>query len=179
MESLWESLRFSLNKQDMAQDAVGLLDALGIQQAHIVGISMGRAIAQLVAIAGSNYTTDEVTLRKRAERDFERGYDPDGLTRQQTVSLIGHLDSARYRLSNLEKIEVPTVVLQGTDDPIVPVASAEDIAVRVPDAELRIVPGMGHYIPVVLVPMFADAITAAATGADRQVQDINPDDLNK
>ncbi len=36
--------------QDMAADAVGLLNALEIQQAHLVGISMGGAIAQFIAI---------------------------------------------------------------------------------------------------------------------------------
>lgn len=207
--------------QDMAADAVGLLDALDIQQAHIVGISMGGAIAQFIAIdeperalsltllaadsgnpdlpviadpeafagvpmppttvdrdafidwqvktwqalAGAENPTDEAILLDWAQRDFARGFDPAGLTRQQTVFLVGHFESASYRLNNLEKITAPTVVLQGEDDPLVPVASAEDIAARVPGAELRLIPGLGYDIPAELVTTFADAITAAAKRA--------------
>ncbi len=44
---------------DMAADAVGLLDALGIAKAHIVGASMGGMIAQLVA---SEYPERVLTL---------------------------------------------------------------------------------------------------------------------
>lgn len=113
----------------------------------------------------ADYPTAEAILLAAAQRDFDRGFDPAGLTRQQTVSLVGHLESASYRLNHLETITAPTVVLQGTDDPLVPVASAEDIVARVPGAELRLIPGLGHDIPVELVTTFADAITAAAERA--------------
>jgi poly(3-hydroxyalkanoate) depolymerase len=47
-------------------------------------------------------------------------------------------------LVSLHRVEAPTLVLAGDDDPIVPVVNARMLAQLIPDAELRIVSGGGH-----------------------------------
>jgi pimeloyl-ACP methyl ester carboxylesterase len=49
-----EKIEVPYNYYDMGNDAVGLLDFLGIEKAHICGMSMGAAIAQTTAISHSS-----------------------------------------------------------------------------------------------------------------------------
>ncbi len=62
-------------------------------------------------------------------------------------------------------IRIPTVVLHGAEDPLVPLEGGQDTAANIPGAELRIVPGMGHDLPPALIATVADAIEAAARRA--------------
>ncbi|MGK6311256.1 alpha/beta fold hydrolase [Variovorax sp. DT-64] len=67
---VWQSVRHRMglpvrsvySLQDMADDALGVLDALGIRRAHVVGASMGGMIAQRLAVAAPQRTASLVSI---------------------------------------------------------------------------------------------------------------------
>jgi len=68
-----ESLKAPYTLDDMARDTVGLMDALGLSKAHLVGASMGGMIAQLVAI---HFPERVRTLTSIMSTTGERGLPP-------------------------------------------------------------------------------------------------------
>ena len=72
----------------------------------------------------------------------------------------------------LRRIGAPTRVIHGEADPLVPVAAAHDLAQpRSPARRLDIVPGMGHDLPLALLPRFVEGIAqnAARTASEAEV----------
>jgi pimeloyl-ACP methyl ester carboxylesterase len=86
-----------------------------------------------------------------------RSYRPRGTVRQ-LVAIAA--DGDRSRL--LGGIKLPTQVLHGQQDPLVPVAAGHDLAAKIPGAQLDLIDGMGHDLPPALWPRFVAGITAAA-----------------
>jgi pimeloyl-ACP methyl ester carboxylesterase len=206
---LWESLKLRLGLpvrspyrlEDLARDGIALLDALEIEQAHVVGVSMGGMVAQRMAIAAPQrlrtltsimsssgarrlpgptstvqramlarprgpgedaivdhavklfrligspgYPIPEPELRERVASAVRRSHHPAGSLRQLTA-IVADVN----RADELAAVRVPTLVLHGEDDPLVPLACGADTARRIPGARLVTVPGMGHDLPTGVV----------------------------
>ena len=193
---------------DMADDAVALLDHLNLPNAHICGASMGGMIVQTVAlrhpervrsltsiysstgdrslpqatpeamaaltspvppdlegflerslyvsktIGSPGFPFDEAQQRRKATRSFERGLCPEGTSRQM-VAIIAHGD----RTPGLRALSIPTLVIHGTADPLIPLPCGEATAAAIPCAELLVIEGMGHDLPRDAWPQMVSAIS--------------------
>ena len=118
-------------------------------------IPIGFRVAR--AIGSPAYPTPEERLRERIARDFNRSFYPEGAARQ--ISAIMDDGDRRKRL---KQVRVPSLVIHGTDDPLVPVEGGRDTAAHIPGAKLLELPGMGHDLPLELVETIADALAEHA-----------------
>jgi len=206
--------------EDMARDTVGLMDALGIGNAHLVGVSMGGMIAQMVTarfpervlsltsmlsssgrphpmppkpealrmfmhrprrsagreaivdhivelfsvIGSPGYPTDRREMRSRISGWVARAYDPRATVRQLLAVVV-----TGDRRPLLNTITVPTLVIHGADDPLVPLEEGRDTARNVRGATLLVIDGMGHDLPNALLPRLVDAIDRHCQGRPQSV----------
>ena len=112
----------------------------------------------LYALIGSPaYPTARDELRRTFTTAVKRSHRPAGTARQMVAIAA---DGDRSPL--LGRVGVPTHVIHGTVDPLVPVAAGHDLATRIPGATLDAVEGMAHDLPAALWPRFAAGIERAA-----------------
>jgi pimeloyl-ACP methyl ester carboxylesterase len=188
---------------DLVTDAVAVLDGLGIDRAHVAGLSMGGGIAQRLAVEHRNRVatltlfstspidpgidglpgptpeiqatfTDEAPEPDWNDRDAvidfivegERPYAGPGnfdeprlralaghvfdRTNDMAASLTNHFIApdngpADARLSQLDGL--PTLVLHGTADPMLPLAHGRALADAIPGARLIELDDVGHQLP--------------------------------
>ncbi|MDO8288092.1 MAG: alpha/beta hydrolase [Parvibaculum sp.] len=89
---------------DMANDAVGLLSALGIKKAHIVGASMGGMIAQLVAINHPAVTLSLTSIMSTTGNPGLPQAKPEAMAVLMTPAVAGDIEGAIERGINAWKV---------------------------------------------------------------------------
>ena len=99
------------------------------------------------------YRSDEVS-RRNAIRDFDRSNYPEGGPRQMAA-----IYASGSRAEGLQKLQVPTLVIHGTDDQLITPSGGERTAELIPNSTLLMVEDMGHDMPQPLWPLYLDAIT--------------------
>lgn len=99
------------------------------------------------------YPMDVDWKRRLAGLMWERGWDAEGPDRQ-----LSAIYRSPDRLDRLASIQVPTVLIHGTADALIPPIASEAMAARMPNAELHLIEGMGHSIPRPLWPTIEDAL---------------------
>jgi pimeloyl-ACP methyl ester carboxylesterase len=112
--------------------------------------------------AGDGFPFDEAGWRELAGRAFDRAFDPAGIARQ--FASIATSDSRHEALASLA---LPSLVLHGGNDPLIPPEAGVATARTIPDAELRIVEGMGHNLPRGAWPELISAISAHTEKAEK------------
>ena len=127
--------------------------------------AMDRAVAIFHVIGSPGFELDEADLRARIGLAFDRGYDPAGVARQMLAVAASH-----DRTAALRSVSVPTLVLHGTDDPLVDVSGGRATASAVPGAELVVFDGMGHDLPRALWPDMARRIAELVERAQARVR---------
>jgi pimeloyl-ACP methyl ester carboxylesterase len=103
---------------------------------------------------------DEELARWRAETSVDRCYYPEGTARQMLA-----IRATGDRTEKLRKLDVPTLVIHGTNDPLVQPSGGEATAEAVPGAELLLIEGMGHGVAKLAYETIIDAIDRLAARA--------------
>jgi len=106
------------------------------------GAAIEHSVTFFQTIGSPGFPPDVDYLRERVTLSTERSFNPNGLLRQMVAIAA---DSARA--SQLKTVSVPTLVMHGRADPLVPFACGEDTARRIPGAHLVGIDGMGHDLP--------------------------------
>ena len=106
---------------------------------------------------GSPAYLEEDRLTADAEAAFDRCFDPGGRARQMMA--IGRSGS---RVDALPNVKVPTLVIHGDADRLVPPDAGRQTAELIPGARLEIVEGMGHDYPPQHWPRMVELIAAHA-----------------
>ncbi|MCS5635835.1 MAG: alpha/beta fold hydrolase [Myxococcota bacterium] len=91
---------------------------------------------------GNGFPYDAEGRRELAGRVYDRAFDPPGIARQMAAVV-----ASGSRAEGLAALTVPSLVVHGSSDPLIPLAAGLATADTIPGAEMVVIDGMGHDLP--------------------------------
>ena len=189
-----EGLPSTYDIKDMSSDAINLMENLGIDKFHILGVSMGGMIAQQTAIdypdnilsltswmSSPGFNVEGLkgpepffveAIKKSAFLNFQNKqsesilyiyekqtgskYNFNQAEYQKRVNMIlshgensnsGHMmavGASENRLNTLPKINIPSLIIHGTEDPLIPFDHGKKTHALINNSKLIVLEGVGH-----------------------------------
>lgn len=197
--TVYEPGKTHYSVEDLADDAIGVLDTYGIEQAHIVGMSLGGMIAQILALrysqriltitmiassvfadrpelpliderilafhakaetvdwsdeqATADYMVEGWRLLNGSKHNFDekRAYqlaNTEIKRAKNLLSMFNHalLQGGEFYYDKIKEINIPALVIHGTEDPVLPYEHGIALTNEIPGANLLTLDGAGHEI---------------------------------
>lgn len=122
-------------------------------------------VTTFTVLGSPAHPPDPAALREQARRSVRRAQQGGPGAAAAYARQLAAVVAAPDRSLALGTLALPTVVIHGEADPLLPPECGRQLAACIPGARLDLVPGMGHDLPAALEPRFIDAITANALRA--------------
>ena len=168
------------SRDDYAAAILSAMDGLGIERAHVCGLSLGGVVAIAMHHAASARCASLILadsfavhpdgraiydrsiaassdLRAMAEArvDVLLAQPADLEVRREVVDTMARIDPAAYRIGaeavwladqrdRAARIDVPTLVLCGSEDKVTPPSLSEELTRLIPGARIQLIPRAGH-----------------------------------
>lgn len=120
-------------------------------------------LESLPGLAGPRYPFPPGYLEQLARAAWRRGVDTEGFARQARAMATTPDWSDRVR-----GLRIPVTIIHGDADPVIPLRFAHDLVALLPQADLHVVPGMGHQQPPELDDLFAGVVLDLHRAAGRR-----------
>ncbi|THI99571.1 alpha/beta fold hydrolase [Nocardioides sp.] len=154
------SLMSSTGRRAVGWQSPALLPTLMARRGPGKEAYIRRSLMVWRIIGSPGFPQDEAELRERAGETWDRGIDQDGVMRQMLAVV-----TQRDRTKQLASVRVPTLVMHGLSDRMVHVSGGRATAAAIPGAELVLINGWGHDLPVELFDTIASAVRRTADRA--------------